>query len=78
MGKRKFANIGFSIVELAMCTSKRTQRPLEDMMGSLSPFISTKMLVVIDMWIAFGLKLRLKEWSPLCHKIFLWRSVLVT
>ena len=30
----------------AMCTSKRTQRPLRDVMGSRSPFISTKMLVI--------------------------------
>ena len=61
----------------AMCISKRTQRPLEDMMGSLSPFISTKMLVVVDMWITFGTKLWHKEKSPLCNTIFLWRSVFI-
>ena len=42
MEKGKFANIGFAIKENPL------RRPLEDMMGSLSPFISTKMLVVID------------------------------
>ena len=51
MEKGKFANIGFAIKENPL------RRPLEDMMGSLSPFISTKMLVVIDMWITFGTKL---------------------
>ena len=33
----------------AMCISKRNQRPLEDVMGSLSHFISTKKLVVMYM-----------------------------
>lgn len=45
MEKEKFANIEFAIVESHL-QSKRTQRPLEDVMGSLSPFISTKMLIV--------------------------------
>ena len=30
-----------------MCPIKENQRPLDDVIGSLSPFISTKMLVVI-------------------------------
>ena len=41
----------------AMCKSERTQKPLEDVMGNLSPFILNEMLVVVFMYIAFGQKL---------------------
>ena len=41
----------------AMCKSESTQKPLEDVMGNLSPFILNKMLVVVFMYNAFGQKL---------------------
>ena len=40
-------------------------------MDSLSSFISTKMLAVLYMHIAFGQKLGHKEWNLLCNKILL-------
>ena len=59
--KNKWKKENLKILDLqswkAMCTSKRTQRPLQDVMGSLSPLISTKMLVVVYSLIAFGQKL---------------------
>lgn len=48
MEKGKFVNIGFAIVG-SHVHIKENQRPLDDVIGSLSPFISTKMLVVIYM-----------------------------
>ena len=60
-----------------MCKSERTQKPLEDVMGNLSPFISNKMLVVY-MYIAFGQKLWHKDCSLLCNKTVLMGSTLET
>ena len=48
MEKGKFVNIRLAIVESHMHI-KENQRPLDDVIGSLSPFFSTKMLVVIYM-----------------------------
>ena len=47
-GKGKICKYWICDHEKSMYTLKRTQfRPLQDVIGSLSPFISTKILVVI-------------------------------
>lgn len=59
--KNKWRNENLQILDLhwwkAMCKSESTQKPLEDVMGNLSPFILNKMLVVVFMYNAFGQKL---------------------
>ena len=64
MEKEKFSNIGFTIVESHLQIKENLLRPLEDVMGSLSPFISTKMLVVclhVDYLWTKGVMLRMQS-----------------
>ena len=75
MEKGKCASIGFAILESHL-QIKENSKASTRCDGSFSLFISTKNAGFH--WIAFGQKLSHKEWSLICNKILLWRSVLVT
>lgn len=77
MGKGKFTNIGFAMVESHVQIRENPKASRRCNVQSLS-FHLKQNAVVVYMYIAFGQKLRHKDCSLLCNKTVLWGSTLET